>query len=168
MNLKQAKDLLTGDERAVSPVIGVILMVAITVILAAVIGTFVLGLGDQVSNSAPQAQMDVSADASAGSDGEIYINHRGGDQLEVSETKVVIEVAGSQTIFDPSSTGSFAVGQEATIAIASGDDDITWPDGTVSADTDNTGSALSSGDTVKVTIIDTNSDKIIFENEFTA
>ncbi|MFO7927281.1 type IV pilin [Natronomonas sp.] len=37
-----------SDDRAVSPVIGVILMVAITVILAAVIGTFVLGLGDQV------------------------------------------------------------------------------------------------------------------------
>jgi flagellin-like protein len=38
MNLKH---LLTADEenRAVSPVIGVILMVAITVILAAVIGT---------------------------------------------------------------------------------------------------------------------------------
>jgi len=33
-----------NDDRAVSPVIGVILMVAITVILAAVIGTFVLGL----------------------------------------------------------------------------------------------------------------------------
>ena len=33
-------------ERAVSPVIGVILMVAITVILAAVIASFVLGLGD--------------------------------------------------------------------------------------------------------------------------
>ncbi|WP_121822035.1 type IV pilin [Halostella salina] len=33
------------DERAVSPVIGVILMVAITVILAAVIGAFVLDLG---------------------------------------------------------------------------------------------------------------------------
>jgi flagellin-like protein len=37
------KEFLTGDERAVSPVIGVILMAAITVILAAVIGTFVLG-----------------------------------------------------------------------------------------------------------------------------
>ena len=34
---------------AVSPVIGVILMVAITVILAAVIGTFVLGLGENVN-----------------------------------------------------------------------------------------------------------------------
>jgi len=36
----------------VSPVIGVILMVAVTVILAAVIGTFVLGLGSDVSSSA--------------------------------------------------------------------------------------------------------------------
>ena len=52
MNFKQ----LFKDDDAVSPVIGVILMVAITVILAAVIGTFVLGLGDQVQNNAPQAQ----------------------------------------------------------------------------------------------------------------
>ncbi|MEF8869094.1 MAG: type IV pilin N-terminal domain-containing protein, partial [Haloarculaceae archaeon] len=50
----QLKRLLTDDD-AVSPVIGVILMVAITVILAAVIGTFVLGLGDQVQSTAPQA-----------------------------------------------------------------------------------------------------------------
>lgn len=39
------------QERAVSPVIGVILMVAITVILAAVIGTFVLGLGEEVEEN---------------------------------------------------------------------------------------------------------------------
>ena len=50
----QFKELLKDDD-AVSPVIGVILMVAITVILAAVIGTFVLGLGDQVQNTSPQA-----------------------------------------------------------------------------------------------------------------
>lgn len=43
--------LLNTDERAVSPVIGVILMVAITVILAAVIGTFVLGLGGNIGDS---------------------------------------------------------------------------------------------------------------------
>jgi len=47
---------LFADDDAVSPVIGVILMVAITVILAAVIGTFVLGLGDQVQNSPPSMQ----------------------------------------------------------------------------------------------------------------
>ncbi|WP_134671686.1 type IV pilin [Halorussus marinus] len=45
------KSLFTDDE-AVSPVIGVILMVAITVILAAVIGTFVLGLGENVNQNA--------------------------------------------------------------------------------------------------------------------
>jgi flagellin-like protein len=41
----------TTDDSAVSPVIGVILMVAITVILAAVIGTFVLGLGENVDGT---------------------------------------------------------------------------------------------------------------------
>ncbi|WP_267162973.1 type IV pilin N-terminal domain-containing protein [Halovenus salina] len=49
---------LFNDDNAVSPVIGVILMVAITVILAAVIATFVLGLGEQVSDTAPQASFD--------------------------------------------------------------------------------------------------------------
>jgi len=44
----------------VSPVIGVILMVAITVILAAVIGTFVLGLGDQVQNTTPRASLGLT------------------------------------------------------------------------------------------------------------
>ncbi len=52
MDFKQLFD----DDRAVSPVIGVILMVAITVILAAVIGTFVLGLGDQVQNTNPPCE----------------------------------------------------------------------------------------------------------------
>ena len=47
------------DERAVSPVIGVILMVAITVILAAVIAAFVLDLGGGVDSEA-QAGVDIS------------------------------------------------------------------------------------------------------------
>ncbi len=50
MKLKQLFE--AGEDRAVSPVIGVILMVAITVILAAVIGTFVLGLGESVNQNA--------------------------------------------------------------------------------------------------------------------
>ena len=52
----------TQDDSAVSPVIGVILMVAITVILAAVIGTFVLGLGEQVEQN---ARAGVNADVDA-------------------------------------------------------------------------------------------------------
>ncbi|MEF8887928.1 MAG: type IV pilin N-terminal domain-containing protein, partial [Haloarculaceae archaeon] len=53
--IQTLKATISGDEdRGVSPVIGVILMVAITVILAAVIATFVLGLGEQVSQTSPQ------------------------------------------------------------------------------------------------------------------
>ena len=52
----------TADEDAVSPVIGVILMVAITVILAAVIGTFVLGLGQDIQTNV-QAGASVNFDS---------------------------------------------------------------------------------------------------------
>jgi flagellin-like protein len=60
-------NLFQEDDRAVSPVIGVILMVAITVILAAVIGTFVLNLGGSVSTNV-QAGASVTAE-----DGDITV-----------------------------------------------------------------------------------------------
>jgi len=54
----QIKKLLSEDD-AVSPVIGVILMVAITVILAAVIASFVLGLGDSASEVQPSSSFSL-------------------------------------------------------------------------------------------------------------
>ncbi len=48
--------IFSRNEEAVSPVIGVILMVAITVILAAVIAAFVFGLGGTQS-AAPTASI---------------------------------------------------------------------------------------------------------------
>ncbi|PSP32466.1 type IV pilin [Halobacteriales archaeon QH_10_67_22] len=76
----QLKQLLTDDD-AVSPVIGVILMVAITVILAAVIATFVLGLGDQVSNTAPQASFSFDWNGPADGDDTLNVTHDGGDTV---------------------------------------------------------------------------------------
>jgi len=72
----ELKQLFTDDD-AVSPVIGVILMVAITVILAAVIGAFVLDIGGS-QESAPQVQWDWSTDASNDSVG---LEHGGGDTV---------------------------------------------------------------------------------------
>jgi flagellin-like protein len=54
------ENMFQDDNRGVSPVIGVILMVAITVILAAVIGTFVLGLGENVESN-PSAGISVGS-----------------------------------------------------------------------------------------------------------
>jgi len=79
------QELFTED-RAVSPVIGVILMVAITVILAAVIGAFVLGLGDSVSETAPSAQIDFDYDTDANS---ITLTHDGGDSFQDSNVEFI-------------------------------------------------------------------------------
>jgi flagellin-like protein len=82
---------LISDEDAVSPVIGVILMVAITVILAAVIGTFVLGLGDQVQNNAPQATFSFDyEDFSGGSDGTVTVTHDGGDTFNSENSQSLV------------------------------------------------------------------------------
>ncbi|MEF8783676.1 MAG: type IV pilin N-terminal domain-containing protein [Haloarculaceae archaeon] len=72
---------LFGDEDAVSPVIGVILMVAITVILAAVIASFVLGLGDSTTVS-PQASFASDYDAT---EGNVTITHDSGDAIVTTE-----------------------------------------------------------------------------------
>ncbi|QLK25105.1 type IV pilin N-terminal domain-containing protein [Natrinema zhouii] len=66
MDAKQLRLKLIGseDERAVSPVIGVILMVAITVILAAVIAAFVLDMG-QGQSASPQAGYQINDDGSS-------------------------------------------------------------------------------------------------------
>lgn len=83
---------LVGDDRAVSPVIGVILMVAITVILAAVIGTFVLGLGDQVSQTTPNTsfQFDYDKDNEGTQADVLTISHGGGDTVQDTRVSVVI------------------------------------------------------------------------------
>ena len=74
----QLKNLFT-DDRAVSPVIGVILMVAITVILAAVIGAFVLGIGSN-QEKAPQASLSFNYDGS----GNVKVLHDGGETIDAA------------------------------------------------------------------------------------
>ncbi|GGN86731.1 type IV pilin [Haloarcula pellucida] len=101
------------DDGAVSPVIGVILMVAITVILAAVIATFVLGLGDQVSNTAPQASFSFDYTADDGTNtGELTITHDGGDTITAGNLKV--STAGTSFTPDGSSTGTSATWDQFT------------------------------------------------------
>jgi len=80
----QQKEANDDSERAVSPVIGVILMVSITVILAAVIGVFVLEFGSSVSDSPPTVQFDMTVD----SDNNATILHEGGDVFEADSVSI--------------------------------------------------------------------------------
>lgn len=77
-------------DRAVSPVIGVILMVAITVILAAVIASFVLGLGDQGD---PAPSPTISSDFDERS---LNFSITGGDDFDAT----VASIEGTVTVND--------------------------------------------------------------------
>jgi flagellin-like protein len=80
MNIKE----LFTDDSAVSPVIGVILMVAITVILAAVIGSFVLNLGGSLQNTAPQASFGFDYNGTT----DVTITHESGDSIDAARLNV--------------------------------------------------------------------------------
>lgn len=124
-------ELLKSDEKAVSPVIGVILMVAITVILAAVIGTFVLNLGGSLQTQSPQSSIGFDY-----GDSTVTITHETGDALE--ESNIEVKDSNSTTsITTTAGDGTYSAGDE----IASGSFEsgetirVVWnsPDGEASA-----------------------------------
>jgi len=129
MRLKQ----LFADDNAVSPVIGVILMVAITVILAAVIASFVLGLGNQAQQGAPTATigMDYSQaieNESNANAGILKVSHDGGDSIDYQE----LYIRGSG--FNDSSADVRDAAGESVIH-HNGTDGEQW-NGTISGDND--------------------------------
>ncbi len=126
------------DDRGVSPVIGVILMVAITVILAAVIGTFVLGLGDSLEQ-APQAQLDAEYDSG---DDAIVLNHNGGDTLASENINISVVGDSEGDVTDVESWTELSVG------------------GTLSID-----QTATAGDTYTVTVTHQPSQSILLETE---
>ena len=88
---------LKNNEEAVSPVIGVILMVAITVILAAVIAAFVFGMAPPPK--APSVQLRVTAvNTSDTGDGQLKLTHNGGDGLILKDEKITVTSAVNDSI----------------------------------------------------------------------
>lgn len=110
---------LQNDERAVSPVVGVALLIAITVILAAVIGGVVLGLGNS-SADAPQASLQFEYDDTDG----LTISHEGGDTLKAEN--VVVRGNASMTF------NGLAAGESQTnssVTLSPGDEvSVVWQD----------------------------------------
>lgn len=75
------------SENAVSPVVGVMLMLVVTIIIAAVVSSFAGGLSESTSTT-PQAIMDAELkyhDA-------LTLNHKGGDSISGSNVNVVATV----------------------------------------------------------------------------
>ncbi|WP_276271501.1 type IV pilin N-terminal domain-containing protein [Haloarcula litorea] len=147
MDLKQLFD----DDDAVSPVIGVILMVAITVILAAVIASFVLGLGDQAQQTTPQASFSFDYDESFGDSGEgvLEITHDGGDTISGSS----LYIRGSGWV-DASSGTDFS----SDVDIDSTNSDDTWDD--AASETE-----VSAGESIAAGVGDGYEIRVIYETQ---
>ncbi len=97
----------TKNDEAVSPVIGVILMVAITVILAAVIAAFVFGMAGNI-----QKTKVVAATAAQQGATTIYVTYQGGqDQALVQSISASVNGGAVATINTAvGSTGRFGTG----------------------------------------------------------
>ncbi|WP_302083379.1 type IV pilin N-terminal domain-containing protein [Salinibaculum rarum] len=122
MQASSLKALFTDDE-GVSPVIGVILMVAVTVILAAVIASFVMNMGGSLSESAPQANFDFDYDADAGN---LTVTHDSGDSFTGDNTQSLnVQVADSDNMW-ADADGDFPVtaGDSKTISSVNSGDEV--------------------------------------------
>ncbi len=169
---------LFEDDDAVSPVIGVILMVAITVILAAVIGAFVLDIGGS-QQQVPQASWDFSQDTVPYEDADgdkaefkhVELSHQGGDTISASNLEVTVEGqtaygitnnTGSNTADDVNqifNSGEVNAGNSVTVFSYTSGGTYDYSTGTTTYDYASSGAtldgpsdltALSSGDTIRV------------------
>ena len=155
--MKDKLSLFDADDRAVSPVIGVILMVAITVILAAVIGTFVLDLGQELGDDETAPTMAIDADThndfEYNEDGEldgemddpqdfIVMSHETGDELDTDDIEIQLSDESGVDVF------TLTPGGEESWEVDVEDGDLTGDHVTFEADTDD---EFGAGDTIVIT-----------------
>lgn len=89
----------SGIDRGVTPVVGIVLLIAITLLLASTVAVFAVGLGEEGQQPAvPTTAFEFAYDPVPGADDTLRIVHKSGDTLDVSTLEVVLE--------DASCTGS--------------------------------------------------------------
>ena len=162
------KKLFRKDDKAVSPVIGVILMVAITVILAAAIGSSVFGMGP--SKSAPQVNLNIKPagpiDSSTGL-ASITIEHLGGDPVNFGTESIKIMASANggtaEQIYPGSSPFTMNVGDIQKLDLKVIDTAKNYP--ALQKTVSNSKVKLVSGDVVNLRFIDMNSGQIFLDKD---
>lgn len=126
--------LFVTDERAVTPVVSTILMVAIVVVLGAIISVTILGIASDTPSPAPQASFSAEQDttrikATGSFEGDFYvleITHTNGDNIPKDQLNVRVngrQAWGVNTASNPSqasallsdSSSSFRAGETLTV-----------------------------------------------------
>jgi FlaG/FlaF family flagellin (archaellin) len=158
-------------------------MVAITVILAAVIGTFVLGLGDSLEQ-APQSTLNAEDaaeeyNASANGSPAFDINQDGGDPISLNDVRIVLtnESGDSDTVRFEQGSWTSGDGDEYLNVTYNGDP-IESPDGievavgdtltiqnTADLESGGNSTTIRAGNTYRIRMIHVPSDSVIMDQE---
>ncbi len=110
---------LRGSNRGVSPVIGIVLMVGITVLLAAAMAAFVLGMGTS-TGVAPYADWQFSY-----ADNNLTVTHGGGDPVDGSAVLLMGQAIIEEDTLDDVHPGRWHAGTSGTVKIDPAVDDRT-------------------------------------------
>ncbi len=90
----QTDEKFRRDDDAVSPVIGVMLMLVVTIIVAALVASFAGGLGSTMEKT-PSAALDISIDMTPNMDLQygplMLFRHIGGDPLDTKDLQIIFE-----------------------------------------------------------------------------
>lgn len=150
-----------AETRAISPVIGVILLVAIGIVLSVVTGAVVFQLTEE-ENPSPNAAIVLDADPA---DDNLTLEHDGGEPLDSNETRIVLTVDGSQFELSPTNSSSeLTAGGRVTFSF----------DGTTGSTGGWTGYDspgdidIQTGDSITATLYDVSSNKPIVEKTISA
>lgn len=129
--MSESRELRRRNRRAVAPVLGIVMMVAIAVSLAAVVGLSAFGVADEIADVGPSASFEYDYDYDEGwGDGDsITITHAAGDEIRAD--RIEIEIQGADTIpgeevFDDEVV---TAGSSATIDYETGNEGENWSGG---------------------------------------
>ncbi len=185
---------LVMNEDAVSPVIGVMLMIVVTVIIAAIVSGFAGGMGDN-QDAAPTASIQCSIVKSDADTAVLTLKHMSGDSINTADLRFYVNYLDSsgnpaQKRTQGASVSGFTNSQGASVSatvpyltdVKVGDvgDDVTnygsfvWKPGQVittgnaagfKAITGLDASGVKIGDIINIRLVDTNSQKAIFDRD---
>ncbi|MBX0322960.1 type IV pilin N-terminal domain-containing protein [Halomicroarcula sp. F13] len=109
-----------GSERGVSPVVGVVLMVAIVVVLAATVGAYLVVFTGEQPSQAPQTAIVADYSERTTGNGEyLNLSFESGDTLDRTKLSLAISGARDSTGTDATLTGD-PLGTQAPTSITSG------------------------------------------------
>lgn len=150
-------------EDAASPVIGVMLMVVVTIVIAAVITVFATGLGGDSTSTTPMALLEADNQQMNGDRLHSFdIVHKGGDKISTENIQVVIEPSGTD-----SSYGIIQIHTGNDLKVYNGETTVsTGGRFTVTMTTTSDSAKIYSDNLVKWTVSDTRTNGVIAKGEF--